>query len=71
MLDSSTVLASTSSTLQQTRGSTLAPGIVGLFIQGVETGLVVAQLSSWFALAERRDSLAIVILTIFVTTVGL
>ncbi|KAH9982018.1 hypothetical protein BJV74DRAFT_57962 [Russula compacta] len=50
--------------------STLSPGIIGLFVQGLETGLIFAEFSSWFFLPERTESLFVVILTVFVTLVG-
>lgn len=48
----------------------LSPGIISLFIQGLETGLVFSQFAQWLAL-ERRDGLIITLLVLFVTTVGL
>jgi hypothetical protein len=48
----------------------LAPGIVGLFVQGLETGLVISQLSQWLYL-ERKEGIGITLLVVFVTTVGL
>ena len=48
----------------------LAPGIVGLFVQGLETGLVISQLSQWLYLG-RREGIRITLLVVFVTTVGL
>src|SRR5579863_2358499 len=48
----------------------LASGVVGLFVQGLETGLVLAQLSSWLSFPEYTESLLVIILTVFVTTVG-
>lgn len=54
----------------QSISNVLSPGIVSLFIQGLETGLVFSQLSQWLSL-ERRDGFAITALVIFVTTVGL
>jgi hypothetical protein len=54
----------------QSIGNMLAPGIIGLFVQGLETGLVITQLSRWLYL-ERMESAAINILVIFVTTIGL
>jgi hypothetical protein len=54
----------------QSIGDVLSPGIVSLFIQGLETGLVISQLSQWLSL-ERREGFAITSLVIFVTTVGL
>jgi hypothetical protein len=51
--------------------ATLHPGIVGLFVQGLEIGLVLAQLSSWLSFPECTESRLVVTLTVFVTTVGL
>jgi len=49
----------------------VGPGIAGLFVQGLETGLVIAQLSRWFSSPVRNDSMAFSTLVIFVTVVGL
>ena len=48
------------------------PGIVGLFIQGIESGLVLAEFSRWFS-GERRLGERYFVSTIitFVTLVGL
>ena len=54
----------------QSVSNVLGPGIVGLFVQGLETGLVISQLSQWLSL-DRRDGFAITLLVIFVTIVGL
>jgi hypothetical protein len=54
----------------QSIGQVLAPGIVGLFIQGLETGLVITQLSHWLCL-ERAESAVVKILVTFVTIIGL
>lgn len=54
----------------QSISNVLSPGIVSLFVQGIETGLVISQLSQWLSL-EQRDGTAITLLVIFVTTVGL
>jgi len=48
----------------------LTPGIVSIFVQGLETGLVLSQISQWLYL-ERKDGPAITMLVLFVTTVGL
>jgi uncharacterized transporter YbjL len=48
----------------------LGPGIVSLFIQGLETGLVLSQFAQWLSL-ERKEGIAITVLVLFVTTVGL
>jgi hypothetical protein len=54
----------------QSISNVLSPGIVSLFVQGIETGLVISQLSQWLSL-EQGDGTAITVLVIFVTTVGL
>ncbi|KAI0306273.1 hypothetical protein B0F90DRAFT_1688556 [Multifurca ochricompacta] len=56
---------------QQIRLNMLSPGIISLFIQGVETGLVLTQLSIWLSLPESSECVYIIILTIFATTIGL
>ncbi|KAH8988378.1 hypothetical protein EDB92DRAFT_2011670 [Lactarius akahatsu] len=52
----------------QSQASVLGPGIVGLFIQGIESGLVIAQFSQWF---DRSESSVLSTVIIFVTVVGL
>ncbi|KAH8988991.1 hypothetical protein EDB86DRAFT_2003069 [Lactarius hatsudake] len=52
----------------QSQASMLVPGIVGLFIQGIESGLVIAQ---WFATLDRSESSVLSTVVIFVTVVGL
>ncbi|KAI9512131.1 hypothetical protein F5148DRAFT_96949 [Russula earlei] len=47
----------------------LSPGIVSIFVQGLETGLVLSQLSRWLYL-QRKEKTVINVLVIFVTTVG-
>jgi len=54
----------------QSISEVLGPGIVGLFIQGLETGLVLSQISQFLWLG-RREGVAINLLVLFVTTVGL
>lgn len=49
----------------------LSSGIIGLFVQGLETGLVLAQLSSWLSIPEHTEGLFVASLTVFVTIVGL
>ena len=66
MSDSSTI-----STAVPTLRKALSPRIVGLFVQGLESGLVLAQLSSWLSIPEHTESLFVVSLTVFVTIVGL
>ena len=55
----------------QSQASVLSPGIVGLFIQGIETGMVFSQLATWLSLPGRTEHRFITILTVFITTVGL
>jgi len=66
----STVSLGTSADVPSLRHA-LSPGIVGLFVQGLEAGLVLAQFSSWLSIPEHTESLFIVSLTVFVTIVGL
>jgi hypothetical protein len=54
----------------QSISEVLAPGIIGLFVQGLVTGLIITQLSRWLYL-ERTDSVAVNVLVVFVTTIGL
>ncbi|KAI9459855.1 hypothetical protein BJY52DRAFT_1364630 [Lactarius psammicola] len=55
---------------QQSIGEVRAPGIVGLFIQGLQTGLVIAQLAQWLNL-KRTESASMIALVAFVTVIGL
>ena len=48
----------------------LSPGIFSLFIQGLEIGLVLSQLSQWLS-SERKEGITITVLVTFVTTIGL
>ncbi|KAH9043001.1 hypothetical protein EDB84DRAFT_1559287 [Lactarius hengduanensis] len=57
------------STLSQ--ASMLGPGLVGILIQGIETGLVFAQFSRWFSRPDRGGSTVLSAVVIFVTVVGL
>ena len=54
----------------QSISNVLSPGIVSLFIQGLETGIVLSQFSQWLCL-DRREGTTITLLVLFVTTVGL
>jgi hypothetical protein len=54
----------------QSVSEVITPGIVSIFIQGLETGLVLSQLSQWLAL-ERTEGTAMTLLVIYVTTIGL
>jgi hypothetical protein len=67
-------MASSNSTLAghlQSQSTVLGPGIAGLFIQGIGTGLVIAQFSRWFSASERNENVILTVLIIFVTAVGL
>ena len=55
----------------QSQASVLGPGIAGLLIQGIESGLVFAQFSQWFFGSDRIESSLISIVVVFVTTLGL
>jgi len=55
----------------QNQATVLGPGITGLFIQGIETGLVFSQFSQWFTALDRRESSVLTTIVIFVTVVGL
>ncbi|KAH9021107.1 hypothetical protein EDB83DRAFT_2320525 [Lactarius deliciosus] len=55
---------------QQSISEVRTPGIVGLFVQGIQTGLVVSQLAQWLDL-ERRESTSMTALVVFVTVIGL
>ncbi|KAH9060674.1 hypothetical protein EDB87DRAFT_1576809 [Lactarius vividus] len=55
----------------QSQASVLGPGIAGLFIQGIESGLVITQFSQWFATLDRSESSVLSTVVIFVTVVGL
>ena len=54
----------------QSRVSLLGPGIAGLFIQGIESGLVFAQFSQWFFESDRSESSLLSTIVMFVTVVG-
>ncbi|KAI9448980.1 hypothetical protein BJY52DRAFT_1364182 [Lactarius psammicola] len=55
----------------QSQASVLCPGIAGLFIQGIQTGLVFSHFSQWFAALDRGGSSVLTTIVIFVTVVGL
>jgi len=55
----------------QSQATVLGPGIIGLFIQGIETGLVFSQLATWLSLPGHTEHRFITTLTVFITTVGL
>ncbi|KAI9448974.1 hypothetical protein BJY52DRAFT_293564 [Lactarius psammicola] len=51
--------------------SVLGAGIAGLFVQGIESGLVIAQFSQWFSVPNRGESSVLSTIIVFVTVVGL
>jgi hypothetical protein len=57
--------------LPESQASSLGPGIAGLFIQGIESGLVFSQFSQWFYASHRSESSLLSIVVVFVTVVGL
>ena len=57
--------------LTEDQASLLCPVIAGLFIQGIESGLVLAQFSQWFNDCDRIESLLLSTVVVFVTLVGL
>jgi hypothetical protein len=71
MSNSTFPLPTSAAGLLQSQTDVLGPGIAGLLIQGVLTGLVLGQFCRWFSAAERDDSTAFSMLVLFVTGVGL
>ena len=57
------------STLNQ--AAILGPNIVGVFIQGIESGLVFSQFSRWYFRPDRSGSYVVSVIVVFVTVVGL
>ncbi len=55
----------------QGQTSVLGPGIAGIFIQGIESGLVFAQFSQWFYGSDRSESRLLSTIVMCVTVVGL
>ncbi|KAI9448969.1 hypothetical protein BJY52DRAFT_293452 [Lactarius psammicola] len=55
----------------QSHASVLGPGIAGLFIQGIESGLVFSQFFRWFYTRNGSESSFVSSIVIFVTVVGL
>ena len=49
----------------------LGPGIIGLLIQGIQTGMVLSQFATWLSLPGRTEYRFITVLTVFITIVGL
>ena len=54
----------------QSISNILSPGIISLFVQGLETGLVLSQFAQWLSL-ERKEGTTTTVLVLFVTNVGL
>ena len=63
--------SSSTSGLDPNQTSVLGPGIIGIFIQGIECGLVFAQFSRWYFRSDRSGNYVISIIVIYVTIVGL
>ncbi|KAN0136626.1 hypothetical protein V8E53_005673 [Lactarius tabidus] len=61
----------TQTQLAQSQASVLGPGVASLFIQGIESGLVLAQFSQWFNSCDRIESSLLSTVVVFVTVVGL
>lgn len=57
--------------LTQSQASSLAAGITGLFIQGIESGVVLAQFSWWLSAHDHRERYLVSVIVVFVTAVGL
>ncbi|KAH9176214.1 hypothetical protein EDB89DRAFT_1903370 [Lactarius sanguifluus] len=55
----------------QSWANVLSPGIVGLFIQGIETGMIFSQLATWLSLPRPTEHCFVTTLTVFITTIGL
>ncbi|KAH9003896.1 hypothetical protein EDB86DRAFT_2890868 [Lactarius hatsudake] len=54
----------------QSRVDALSPGIIGLFVQGIEIGMIFSQLATWMSLPGHTERRFITVLTVFITTVG-
>ncbi|KAI9435575.1 hypothetical protein H4582DRAFT_2130548 [Lactarius indigo] len=54
----------------RSRVNVFGPGIVGLFVQGIEAGMVFSQLATWLFLPGRTEHRFVTVLTIFITTIG-
>ncbi|KAH9003901.1 hypothetical protein EDB86DRAFT_2890904 [Lactarius hatsudake] len=63
--------ASWDASKSQSWANVLGPGIVGLFIQGIETGMIFSQLATWLSHPRRTEHCFVTTLTVFITTVGL
>ena len=57
--------------LIQSPASSLGAGITGLFIQGIESGVVLAQFCWWLSAHEHRERHFVSVIVVFVTVVGL
>ncbi|KAH9060677.1 hypothetical protein EDB87DRAFT_1831312 [Lactarius vividus] len=56
--------------LSQGQSSALGSGIVGLFIHGIEAGLVFSQFTRWFYGSGRSESSLLSTIIVFVTIIG-
>lgn len=54
----------------QSISEVLSPGIISIFVQGLETGIILSQFFQWLY-RQRTEGIAITVLVVFVTTVGL
>jgi hypothetical protein len=59
------------SDLTPSQAAIFGPNIIGIFIQGIESGLVFSQFSRWYFRPDRSGSYVVSIVVIFVTVVGL
>jgi hypothetical protein len=57
--------------LTQSGALLLGPGIADLFIQGIESGLVLAQFSQWFFASDHIESSFLSTVVVLLTLVGL
>lgn len=57
--------------LPQSQASLISSGIAGLFIHGIESGLVFSQFSQWFSASHRSESSLLSTVVVFVTLMGL
>ena len=55
----------------QSQPSSLGPGMAGLIIQGIESGLVLSQFSQWLYTSNRSESSLLSTVVVFVTVMGL
>ncbi|KAF8266019.1 hypothetical protein EI94DRAFT_1803656 [Lactarius quietus] len=60
----------TATQLAQSHALLLTPGIVNIFVQGIESGLVFAQFSQWFYTSDRIECSLLSSILVFVTLLG-